>query len=242
MFGATLLLGWGAFGPVAPVVAEVPVTDGEWSGFMVPPMAAAAEPAAVVDTAPPVPAPTSRTKPSREPEPTPATKAPTPTTTKPPPAPVTTAKPKPAPVTKAPPPPPPPAPKPKPPPPPRSSCSTKLDGTVRHVAQAGHHVAGATGFSGAIGGRAGRGGRSDHPSGHALDFIVGGDRATGDRIAAYALAHREELGITYVIWYQRINHGKGWQPMDDRGDATANHKDHPHLSFSRTPPPTAPTC
>ena len=78
-------------------------------------------------------------------------------------------------------------------------------------------------------GIAGRGGPSDHPKGLALDFMV--DRATGDALAAYAVAHRAELGINYVIWRQRIDTGSGFTAMADRGNATANHFDHVHVSF-----------
>ena len=62
-------------------------------------------------------------------------------------------------------------------------------------------------------GVAGRAGTSDHPSGRAVDFMV--DPATGDRLAACALKNRAALGITYVIWRQRINFGSGWQ-LDGR--------------------------
>jgi hypothetical protein len=78
-------------------------------------------------------------------------------------------------------------------------------------------------------GVAGRAGTSDHPSGRAVDFMV--DPATGDRLAACALKNRAALGITYVIWQQRINFGSGWQLMEDRGGVTANHYDHVHVSF-----------
>jgi hypothetical protein len=84
-------------------------------------------------------------------------------------------------------------------------------------------------------GVAGRGGTSDHPSGRAVDFMV--DRATGDRLAACALTNRAALGVTYVIWRQRINFGNGWQPMEDRGGVTANHYDHVHVSFGAPPLP-----
>jgi hypothetical protein len=89
-------------------------------------------------------------------------------------------------------------------------------------------------------GVAGRAGTSDHPSGKALDFMV--DPATGDRLAACALENMDALGITYVIWEQRINHGTGWEGMEDRGGATANHMDHVHVSFGSGAgdgPPTA---
>ncbi len=78
-------------------------------------------------------------------------------------------------------------------------------------------------------GVAGRGGTSDHPGGLAVDFMV--DRSTGDRLAQCALDNQEALGIKYVIWEQRINHGSGWKAMEDRGGVTANHFDHVHVSF-----------
>ncbi|WP_300019312.1 hypothetical protein [Pseudonocardia sp.] len=78
-------------------------------------------------------------------------------------------------------------------------------------------------------GVAGRAGTSDHPSGRAVDFMV--DRSTGDALAACALENQDAMGISYVIWEQRINHGSGWEPMEDRGGVTANHFDHVHVSF-----------
>jgi hypothetical protein len=78
-------------------------------------------------------------------------------------------------------------------------------------------------------GVAGRAGTSDHPSGRAVDFMV--NPATGDQLAACALKNRAALGVTYVIWQQRINFGSGWQLMEDRGGVTANHFDHVHVSF-----------
>lgn len=90
-------------------------------------------------------------------------------------------------------------------------------------------------------GVAGRGGPSDHPNGLALDFMV--DRATGDDLAACALENMEALGIKYLIWRQRINTGSGWEGMEDRGGATANHMDHVHISFeSQAGSGAAPAC
>jgi hypothetical protein len=83
----------------------------------------------------------------------------------------------------------------------------------------------------AMHGVAGRSGTSDHPGGLAVDFMV--DRSTGDALAACALENMDALGVKYVIWEQAINHGNGWQPMEDRGGATANHLDHVHISFDR---------
>ena len=81
----------------------------------------------------------------------------------------------------------------------------------------------------AVYGVAGRSGASDHPSGLALDLMV--DRNPGDDLAAYAVQNMDRLGISYVIYRQRINFGSGWQAMEDRGGVTANHMDHVHVSF-----------
>lgn len=78
-------------------------------------------------------------------------------------------------------------------------------------------------------GIAGRSGASDHPKGKALDFMV--ERAAGDQLAAFATENLQRLGIKYLIYRQRINFGQGWEPMEDRGGATANHMDHVHISF-----------
>jgi D-alanyl-D-alanine dipeptidase len=79
---------------------------------------------------------------------------------------------------------------------------------------------------------------SDHSRGLAIDLMIRGDR--GDRIAECALANQDELGIDYVIWEQRINHGDGWDRMSDRGSDTENHYDHVHISFERNAPEDIP--
>ncbi|GAA4674953.1 hypothetical protein GCM10023215_03410 [Pseudonocardia yuanmonensis] len=89
-------------------------------------------------------------------------------------------------------------------------------------------------------GVASRGNASDHPSGLAADFMVG--RASGDAIADCALQNMQALGISYVIWQQQINYGSGWQPMEDRGGATANHLDHVHVSFESSAPAGRPAA
>ena len=81
-------------------------------------------------------------------------------------------------------------------------------------------------------------GVSDHPRGLALDLMTG--REQGDRIAACAMANRDELGVDYVLWRQRADMGSGWEPMEDRGDATANHMDHVHISFRNAAPDSTP--
>jgi hypothetical protein len=78
-------------------------------------------------------------------------------------------------------------------------------------------------------GVAGRANASDHPAGRALDLMV--DRATGEKLAEYAVSNRNRLGVEYVIYRQRIDAGDGWERMPDRGGATANHMDHVHISF-----------
>ncbi|MHC1557705.1 hypothetical protein ACR9E3_02045 [Actinomycetospora sp. C-140] len=72
-----------------------------------------------------------------------------------------------------------------------------------------------------------RGNASDHPDGYALDFMT----TDGDAIADCVISNRGDLGVSYVIWNQRINTGSGWEKMEDRGGTTANHKDHVHISF-----------
>lgn len=53
----------------------------------------------------------------------------------------------------------------------------------------------------------------------------------GDEISAWAIKNKSKLGVKYVIWRQRINHGSGWRVMSNRGGVTANHYDHPHISM-----------
>ncbi|MGH3434019.1 MAG: hypothetical protein ACRDQB_14410, partial [Thermocrispum sp.] len=112
---------------------------------------------------------------------------------------------------------------------PTEPCSTDLDGTVAPVAQVGNHVLSKFDVDSA-GGRAGRAGSSDHPSGLAIDFMV--DPQAGNEVADYVLQHQQQFGVTYVIWQQRYNDGSGWSTMQDRGSPTANHMDHVHVSFS----------
>lgn len=71
---------------------------------------------------------------------------------------------------------------------------------------------------------------SDHPRGLAIDLMINNipnGRATGDAIAAEALANMASLSIKYVIWYKRINTGSGWKSYSGPSD----HTDHVHLSF-----------
>ncbi len=73
----------------------------------------------------------------------------------------------------------------------------------------------------------------DHPSGRALDFMVGADAAgqrDGDAVVAYLQDNADAFGIEYLIWRQRIWRDGQWAPMADRGSPTANHMDHVHIT------------
>ncbi len=78
----------------------------------------------------------------------------------------------------------------------------------------------------------GRSGGGDHGSGHALDIMSSG--ALGSSIAAYLRANAGRLGVSYVIFAQRIwtveRSSEGWRAMPDRGSTTANHYDHVHVT------------
>lgn len=80
---------------------------------------------------------------------------------------------------------------------------------------------------------------SGHPKGLAVDFLINQDRVTGDAIAACAAAHFADWDLDYVLWRQRSLEDAGgeFEPMADRGGATANHMDHVHLSFHRRSDP-----
>ncbi|NYG55561.1 hypothetical protein [Nocardioides perillae] len=76
--------------------------------------------------------------------------------------------------------------------------------------------------------------RSDgeHSQGIALDIMVSGD--LGWQVAEYLRANHAELGISYLIYAQKIwsveRSGEGWRGMEDRGSTTANHYDHVHVT------------
>jgi hypothetical protein len=84
-----------------------------------------------------------------------------------------------------------------------------------------------TGFGGVRPGDAGY-----HGSGQALDVMCA--PSTGDRVAAWLRSNASRLGVSEVIWAQRIwtvqRSSEGWRWMEDRGSATANHYDHVHVS------------
>lgn len=81
------------------------------------------------------------------------------------------------------------------------------------------------------GGRTGSGG--EHSAGRALDIMISG--SVGTQIAEFVRANAGALGVTEVIWSQRIwttqRSGEGWRSMSDRGSSTANHYDHVHVTL-----------
>jgi hypothetical protein len=81
-----------------------------------------------------------------------------------------------------------------------------------------------------------------HPIGRACDYGVSQGRATGkakakgNKIAAFAVDHADELGVMYVIWYRQIwtSDKKRWrdyQPIGGtEGTASGEHTNHVHVS------------
>ncbi|MGZ5401059.1 MAG: SH3 domain-containing protein, partial [Nocardioides sp.] len=76
--------------------------------------------------------------------------------------------------------------------------------------------------------------RSDgeHAQGIAIDIMVSGAR--GWEVAEYLRANYSALGISYVMYSQKIwsvdRSGEGWRYVEDRGSVTANHYDHVHVT------------
>ncbi len=79
----------------------------------------------------------------------------------------------------------------------------------------------------------------DHPAGRAVDIMVPGWKTaagnrTGWEMSRFYRAHADHFGISYIIFDQHIwsvrYDDKGWRKMGDRGNNTANHKDHLHIN------------
>jgi hypothetical protein len=84
-------------------------------------------------------------------------------------------------------------------------------------------------------------GSPDHPGGHACDFIVsrgfasGAQKNAGDQIAQWAMSNASQLGICYIIWWNRIWNASrdapgAWRELGRGGNASNQHKDHVHIS------------
>jgi len=71
----------------------------------------------------------------------------------------------------------------------------------------------------------------DHPSGRAIDVMVGRDADLGNRVLADVLAQSKRFGVRYAIWRETLHRPNGtayW--MRDRGNPTLNHLDHVHIT------------
>lgn len=75
-------------------------------------------------------------------------------------------------------------------------------------------------------------GDGEHAQGIAIDIMVSGSR--GWEVAEFLRANYSELGISYIIYSQKIwsveRASEGWRYMEDRGSTTANHYDHVHVT------------
>jgi uncharacterized protein YgiM (DUF1202 family) len=81
---------------------------------------------------------------------------------------------------------------------------------------------------------------SDHYTGNGLDIMIPSytttsGKALGQKIADWAVANQQRYGVQYVIWNQQIwnvsRASDGWRAMADRGNDSANHKNHVHVSM-----------
>ena len=85
-----------------------------------------------------------------------------------------------------------------------------------------------------------QGDSGDHGSGNAVDVMTYDNTQLGQEVADYATSNMEANNISYVIYQQKFyaptenKYGPAytWNQMPDRGDATANHMDHVHVSFN----------
>ena len=76
----------------------------------------------------------------------------------------------------------------------------------------------------------------DHPSGHALDFMIT-SKSQGQAIADFLQANAAQLGVKYIIWNRQVweASGKpvaGWHPYTSTNNP---HTDHVHVTFNDTP-------
>ena len=73
----------------------------------------------------------------------------------------------------------------------------------------------------------------DHPSGLALDIMVGNSNPVGDEINEWLHRNMVPLALNYTIWKQFYRPAGGvGNLMGDRGDPTQNHMDHVHALFN----------
>lgn len=75
----------------------------------------------------------------------------------------------------------------------------------------------------------------DHPSGHALDFMIT-SKGQGQAVADFVQQNSSALGVKYIIWNHQVweASGKpvvGWHPYDGSNP----HTDHVHVTFLDQP-------
>lgn len=74
---------------------------------------------------------------------------------------------------------------------------------------------------------------SDHRNGNGMDCW--GTRTQMYNLSRWAAANASSLKVSYVIFEQRVwnikRANEGWRWMADRGNRTANHYDHVHISI-----------
>ena len=118
------------------------------------------------------------------------------------------------------------------------NSNVNTDGLQPSAANFANDVANKYGTTDIYGVRQGDSG--DHGSGNAVDVMTYDNTQLGQEVADYATSNMEANNISYVIYQQKFyaptNNIYGpaytWNEMPDRGDATANHMDHVHVSFN----------
>ena len=118
------------------------------------------------------------------------------------------------------------------------NSNVNTDGLQPSAANFANDVANKYGTTDIYGLRAGDSG--DHGSGNAVDVMTYDNTQLGQEVADYATSNMEANNISYVIYQQKFyaptdnKYGPAytWNEMPDRGDATANHMDHVHVSFN----------
>ncbi len=72
----------------------------------------------------------------------------------------------------------------------------------------------------------------DHPSGHAVDFMIpASEKAKGDALVAYIIANAKALGVKYLIWYRQSWNAKTgkWSKYTSTDNP---HTDHVHVTWN----------
>ncbi|AWN19912.1 LysM peptidoglycan-binding domain-containing protein [Streptococcus sobrinus] len=118
------------------------------------------------------------------------------------------------------------------------NSSVNTDGMSPSAANFANNVANQYGTTDIGGYREGDSG--DHGTGNAVDVMTYDNTQLGQEVADYATSNMEANNISYVIYQQKFyaptdnKYGPAytWNEMPDRGDATANHMDHVHVSFN----------